>query len=433
MTNVLKASKVALALSALIGALGGVAHAQNAEALPPPPDGSETQLDENPLVNYVQTRFGISKEDAQERIELQGDIAALLENPAFTEDPGFAGVVVQNEPVYRVFLTYYDNTNKRDLLRLVPPQLRRYVQIKKARLNRDEVGSGSRAIENALERAGIEAVVSYREGSERFVIQAPDSSAAEVEAAIPRGFRDEFDYDSNPFPVIEQATTGSTTGYPANAGYDIGCTLAFPITYSYGGTNNRRGILTAGHCFDPGDPARTLRHSDGASTVFNSAIFQIARNDRDFAVLDITGMNTGYWLYFNNKQGVGGFSSSSWLRTKNFIRESASWIGMNVCKQGSTTGLTCGSVTDLDYPYSFFGGGTFIQVSNSLQSNLSDPGDSGGPWFTTVTSGNDEVSALGLHITGTGSGRSAWAIYMPIDRTFNTSGGPTNVRLFTTP
>jgi hypothetical protein len=32
---------------------------------------------------------------------------------------------------------------------------------------------------------------------------------------------------------------------------------------------------------------------------------------------------------------VGGFASpQGWLRAKKFIRSTASWIGMNVCKQG---------------------------------------------------------------------------------------------------
>ncbi len=388
------------------------------------------------MVDYLQQRYRISRTEAQERIDIQGEIAELLQNPAFSNDLDFAGIVVQDEPVYRVYLTYYDNSAKNELLKLVPPKMRRYVQIKQRKLNLRQVERGIEEIRASLASAGIEAVVSYKEGTEKFVVQAPGSSAGTVQAAVPRSYANDVEFDANPFPEPEQTfTTGSTSSnYYANAGYDIGCTMGFPITYTYGGRSNRQGALTAGHCFDPGDPPRVLSHPDGTTTTFQSAVYRRSQNDIDFAIIDTTGMTTNYWLYFWNRQGVGGFPSNSWLRTKNFIRKSSSWIGMNVCKQGQTTGLTCGKVVDLDFPYSYFGGGTFVQVSNSQQADLSAGGDSGGPWFTSVSSNaQDEVSAVGLHVTGTGSGTTAWAIYMPIDKTFAVPNGPTNVKLFTTP
>ena len=423
------------ALLATAMAFAGYAQAQPSQPLPPPPP-NEPVLKANPMVAYLQERHKISRAEAQERVDIQGEIAALLENPAFFDDPDFAGVVVQDEPVYRIYLTYYDNSAKSELLRLVPPKMRRYVQIKQRKLNKGQVERGIAAIETSLAGENIVSVVSYQEGTEQFIVQAPGSSESAVMAASPQQYRRDIVFEDFAFPEPEQSyTTGSTSsGYYANAGYNIGCTMAFPITYTYGGVSNRQGALTAGHCFDPDDPDRILSHPDGTQTVFKDAVFRRAQNDLDFAIIDTTGMTTNYWIYFWNKQGVGGFPNSSWLRTKNFIRKSASWIGMNVCKQGQKTGLTCGKVVDLDYPYSVFGGGNFVKVSNTLQSDLSDNGDSGGPWFTSVSSRyEDEVSALGLHVTGAGTGSSQWALYMPIDKTFSVPNGPTNVRLFTTP
>jgi hypothetical protein len=91
-------------------------------------------------------------------------------------------------------------------------------------------------------------------------------------------------------------------------------------------------------------------------------------------------------------------------------------------------------VTSLSYPYTYFGDGRFVRVSNSKQPQLRQAGDSGGPWFTsTVVSTSTDVSALGIHITGAGSGTTAYALYMAIERLFALpAGGPTDVRLFLT-
>ncbi|MGL5839382.1 MAG: hypothetical protein ACRCY3_12860 [Sphingorhabdus sp.] len=412
---------------------------------PPPSEGATVGPTINPLVGYIEKAYNIPRSKAEERVRIQGEITSLLENPAFIQDPDFDGVVVQNEPVYQVFLLFSDNSAKNDLLKLVPPTLRQYVKIRKTKLNRGQRQKAESDIAAALKGAGIEAVVVYDKRDDRFTIQAPGATQEQVRSAIPAAFANEFNLDTSPFPKPQQATTGSTSGRPANAGYSLveGCTLAFPVTYTFGGTANRQGILSVGHCFTPTDPDRSLSWGDGTKTVFQNPVWTLSRDSVDVAFLDTTGMTTGYWLFYDNPaisrggfpNQVGGYETpQGWLKTKNFIRQSASWVGMNVCKQGYSTALTCGEVTHLNYPYTYFGNGTFVRVSNSKQSRLSAPGDSGGPWFTsTVVGSTTEVSALGLHITGDGTGATGYSLYMPIDRVFSLSGGPSNVRLFTTP
>lgn len=289
--------------------------------------------------------------------------------------------------------------------------MRQYVKIKKTKFNRGQRKSGEDAIKSALSTARIEAVVDYDKRNDTFLIQAPGATAAIVSAAIPATFRGDIVVDSSPFPIPEQAyTTGATTGKAAYAGYDLfpSCSLAFPVTYSFGGQNNRQGILSAGHCFEQFDADKYLDWGGGVRTTFESAVWKLSKDSIDVAFLDTTGMTTGYWLNYYNPGGkTGGFASpQGWLRTKNFIRQSASWIGMYVCKQGNTTDLTCGEVVSLSWPYTYFGpNGRFVKVSKSKQANISAGGDSGGPWFTsTVVSTTTEVSALGLHVTGDGSG-----------------------------
>ncbi len=413
---------------------------------PRPPAGANAQAPrENVLVGYIEQAYGVPKQQAQERVQIQGEIATLLQNPAFSQDPNFAGVVVQNEPVYQVFLLYDDNDAKSELLKLVPPTMRKYVKIRKTRFNKTGRASGERGIQQALNAANIKAVVDYDKRADTFTIQAPGARADAIKALLPADYQDAFTLDTAPFPEPEQNTTGATSGYGAYGGYNLvpGCTLAFPVTYTYGGVANRQGMVTVGHCFEPSDPQKYLDWGNGVRTNFVSAVWRATKDDYDLAFLDTTNMDTGYWLNYDNpvtstggfRNQVGGFATpQGWLRTKNFIRSSATWIGMNVCKQGATTALTCAEVTSTSYPYTYYGNGRFVRVSNSKQSELSNPGDSGGPWFTsTVVSQTDEVSAVGIHLTGGGSGTSAYAYYMPIERIFSAPSGPTNVKLFTTP
>jgi hypothetical protein len=75
--------------------------------------------------------------------------------------------------------------------------------------------------------------------------------------------------------------------------------------------------------------------------------------------------------------------------------------GAWVCKQGKTTGYTCGTTSSTSYCYN--GACTWIYVSGGSV-NLSEPGDSGGPWFSGT-------SAYGSHTAGSGNN----SVYMPVD------------------
>lgn len=84
---------------------------------------------------------------------------------------------------------------------------------------------------------------------------------------------------------------------------------------------------------------------------------------------------------------------------------SAQVINEYVCKYGKSTGLTCGYVKSKTYSPSTQPNATatFIRVSNPGL-NLSEGGDSGGPWFSGM-------NAYGIHKAGI----NADAIYMSID------------------
>ncbi len=76
-------------------------------------------------------------------------------------------------------------------------------------------------------------------------------------------------------------------------------------------------------------------------------------------------------------------------------------MGSQVCKQGKTTGYTCGTISTISYCAS--GACTWVRVAGN-GTNLSEGGDSGGPWF----SGN---TAYGSHTYGIGNDSA----YMPVN------------------
>ncbi|WP_217896590.1 S1 family peptidase, partial [Sphingobium sp. Z007] len=91
-----------------------------------------------------------------------------------------------------------------------------------------------------------------------------------------------------------------------------------------------------------------------------------------------------------------------------------------VCKYGAITGYTCGTVTSKNY--NFIGASGFVVVRGVNGENMSDPGDSGGPWY------NDEYAeAWGSHSDSSRDNGND-GVFMPIS---NISAS--NLAVLTTP
>jgi hypothetical protein len=212
------------------------------------------------------------------------------------------------------------------------------------------------------------------------------------------------------------STAGSTNpGAP--------CTLAYSVTFG----TSFRGILTAGHCTEP----KYIHYADHDVT-FPAAYLERTTGNYDFSIYRTDGMNTDYQLYYNNTYGIPEFPSSGWLNTKNFIRGANQWQGMSVCISGSVTGLACGQISSATYDWRGTGTSSFVRLTSTLQGDLSQGGDSGAPTFAYINPNTTtDISATGIHVAGSGSGSTAVAVYMPIDRIFDV--GVTNLKLITTP
>lgn len=115
--------------------------------LPPPDRGDAAAAPAgNPAVLSLMQADGISRAEAEERIALQADILALLQNSALLDAAGFVDLAVQHRPVYQVWLNFVDNRDKSALLKEIPPKLRRYVKIRKAKHPKAERRAGFNAL-----------------------------------------------------------------------------------------------------------------------------------------------------------------------------------------------------------------------------------------------------------------------------------------------
>ena len=85
--------------------------------------------------------------------------------------------------------------------------------------------------------------------------------------------------------------------------------------------------------------------------------------------------------------------AGGYLKLAGVRRQSAQGKGLNVCKYGVMTGLTC-SVIRNDY-YSSTSVTGFVETYNSPQWYVVGAGDSGGPVFT-LPDANSSIYALGI-------------------------------------
>lgn len=169
------------------------AWSQNAPVAPPPPsDRGDTAVaaQGNPAVQSLMQADGISRAEAEERIALQADILDLLQNSALLDAAGFVDLAVQHTPAYQVWLNFADNSDKSALLKEIPPKLRRYVKIRKAKHDRTGRAAGFNALARAISATGQTYPIGYDSIAEVFFVDVPDASArAAVLAAIPPGSR----------------------------------------------------------------------------------------------------------------------------------------------------------------------------------------------------------------------------------------------------
>jgi streptogrisin B len=223
-------------------------------------------------------------------------------------------------------------------------------------------------VSNAVDRSGVAGIAWYVDTAADRVVVTADSSVSSAEIATVRRAA-----GSTSGALRIERTAGVFTPLisPGDAIYGARyrCSLGFNVV-----SGSTYYFLTAGHC---GKLESTWWTSASRTTLIGPTInFSFPGNDYALVRFDNTSLSH-----------PGGYTVSD------------AFVGQQVTRDGSTTGVHTGTVTALNVSVRYVGhpGG---KVSGLIQTNVcAEGGDSGGPLYDTAT----RSRALGLTSGGSGN------------------------------
>jgi hypothetical protein len=399
--------------------------ALSASLMPCTPASAQTA---NPAVYHLMKAYGLDAAEAERRIALQGDLLALSDKLNTENDVAYADMYIQHEPVYKIVVAFADKKDRKAFLDALDPKLRRWVQLKNAKKARGAVARELDELNASLTASSVPFTSVFDLPSEQFIVTVEnEADKGKIEAAIPATRKVETTVRVGLVPKIEAAPTGVVAGdrlsggnpvWTATGGTGGYCTLGYAVTYT-SGTTTKKGILTAGHC-----PSTMYARIGTHDVTLSGPIAKKAHklcppagcdgiSDKyDYQIWETTGLTVDNQISYVDKNGIPEFPASGTFRMTSITTFMNQKAGMIVCKSGHTTGITCGEITNGNASRDGVAG--WIEVSKSQQGDISDGGDSGGPWFL-YPGASTNVVGLGVHTAGIGTGSTGIAQYMPID------------------
>lgn len=313
---------------------------------------------------------GVGIPEALRRLRLQREAGELNARLEAAEAATFAGLYVEHSPGFRV-VARFTRDGERTLSRYVAgTALAEAVQVEPASVPLAQLQARLEASHLAMQRAGIasDGGLDLRANRAEVYVRPADVGAARAVLASAPG---------QAAVVAADHLAEPEHGDYLHGGLHLStCTSGFTVQNSSG----KKGITTSAHC------GNSQSH-DGKSLNFLSerqgGSYDIQWHNRSGATFNATFWDGGA---HRNVTGTRSRSNQS--------------VGDYVCKYGKTTGYTCGYIETKSYCYD--GACTWIRVGRNGY-NLSEGGDSGGPWF------NGGV-AHGSHTLGIGDDSAYMAI-----------------------
>ncbi len=322
--------------------------------------------------------WNVSQEEAVRRLNLQDEIGKLNTTLSEQERDTFAGLWIEHQPEYRVVVRVTTPSAEAQILDYVRgTELEGLVEVSLAKFSLEELEASQVSSHNLAAQSNmpIESEINLQANRVQLYLpnntQVPQSQNSRVNLNLPDG------------AVLFYVKELSTPEVNIYGGLTInGCTSAFSVRNSSG----FRGITTAAHCPDN-------QFYNGSNLTFQSQ--------------DQAGNQDVQWHTAPGFTVTNQFNSGTGIRNVTATRSRSNQaVGNYVCKNGRTTGYTCGNISSTTFIPNYVSNAqaTFIRVHNNNNNNLSEAGDSGGPWFNGNT-------AYGIHSGGIGND----AIYMPIN------------------
>lgn len=162
------------------------------------------------------------------------------------------------------------------------------------------------------------------------------------------------------------------------------------------GFNTTGGVVTAGHC-TAGYPSWTVSGGgylgESAGSTFPGSDYGLIANSGQPA-------SGSVYLYGGGSQAITGAGDAV--------------AGQSICKSGSTTGVTCGTVQATGVTVNYAEGSVYDTVQTDV---CTQPGDSGGSWFSGST-------AIGITSGGTigGCGAGFQSFFQPVTEALSAYG-----------
>lgn len=326
--------------------------------------------------------FDVDLDEAVRRLQLQDEAGRLSAVFADEEAGEFAGLWIEHRPVWRVIALFRNPVAARPRLekRIAGTPLTGRVELRSAARTLVQLEQLLTVSHGSLRAVALPVDLSIDVPGNRVEVRTKDPQrlagalfAARLE--LPRGVAVvAVDDLARPEAIIYGGT---------NAG---ACTWGFTVRSLIGTV----GILTAAHC---------------PNTQF------FADTVLPFRAEDQQGNQDVQWhstcdLFDVSNQFDSGVGLRSCIGSRGRDQQA---IGSMVCKNGKTTGRTCGIIQSKSYRPSWVTSAqaTFVYVDgDQVGVNLSEPGDSGAPWFV-------DGYAYGIHSGGIINGNDS--IYMPIN------------------
>jgi hypothetical protein len=379
----------------------------------------------NPAVTHLMEAYGLDKVEAKRRLDLQPKVVELSERLNIENDVAYADMFVKHEPKYGIVVMFTGTKNHKAFLDSLDPKIRRHVRMRTAKRSRGATAKNLDELNAVLRELPFPFYSKYDLETEKFSVTVEDpADVAQVKSVLPRYLRRDTRVEVGLVPKTEALPTGVQPGdrlYGGNPVFEIQgdpryyCSLGYAVNYTSGGVA-KKGILTAGHC------AETMYVNFGNHFVTLSGPV-INKPDRgtdgisdkyDYQIWDVTGLTVDNTIAYKDINGIPEFPATGTFRMTAIVTFLNQKAGMVVCKSGHTTGITCGEITNGNATHDGVAG--WIEVSKTQQADISEPGDSGGPWFLYPGT-SSTITGVGIHTAGagTGTGTASVAIYMPID------------------
>lgn len=388
---------------------------QNVDRLPEMKPGAQSHPAPRGA-GYLERRYGLSRGEATRRLELEQEVSEFAMELAQRHSGDFIGSFIEHRPAYRVTLVFSSDIQLPALQIEAPAELRPALRIRRSKYSVAQIHETKTEIHQILAPLGQPYTLSYDFRTDKFVVSVEDESRRISPNLFPAVLRADVLIRRVGRPELMQ--TGVQPGDEVYGGWTVynqdnnaSCTFGFVVRDSSG----RQGITTAAHC----PPTTKILYADNRLVTlpapFANETGTTSGRSYDFRAHHTAGITSGPWVwYWNNRQGTyqyylgtAGYETRSWANVHpeydidgNYFyvtgvitgSSNANYghpLGAVRCKNGMTTGITCGEVTSSSTDTSTVdqNGNTVyyyshVEVAYADQMVIAYGGDSGGPVFT---------------------------------------------------